>query len=1055
MRIFGRMPQRLTETPGDESVLDPSSPAGLPVLSLEIRAFAGLAAGPAVRTEPRHVKVPYINERKKYELIIAASGQVVYDYDLPSGDILWSGSLEQVLGYLPGEMGGINEWAERIHPEDRDVALRLLEVAEKDRGAYDVDYRFRHKNGSYRWVHDRGSFLIEDDRNVRRMIGMMQDIHDRKQAAFLQNAVYRIAQAADTSAGLSELFKSVHGIIGTVMPAGNFYIAHYDDENELISFPYFVDEEDVPPPPLKPGKGLTEYVIRTGKSLLCDEATDRVLRGRGDVEVIGAPSSIWLGVPLIVDGKTTGAMVVQHYSDPAAYGEAERRMLEFVSSQVARSIERKRAEDALRKNEQRLSLHIQKTPLAVIEWDAQFRVIQWNDAAEHIFGYPAHEALGRHAAFIVPERFKEHVDQVWSALMANKGGERSTNENVTKDGRTIFCEWYNTSLVDGRGQVIGVASLVQDVTERLRAEESLCASEERFKNLFEKSSEAQLLLDSESKVVDCNTAFLRLFVIPNKADVLGHSPEEFAPEFQPDGTSSYERGLELMRSVMEKGSARLEWEHRKHDDAHTPIHNELICTMISIAEQPMLHVAIRDITDRKAAEEALKSSEERLKLLYEYAPDAYYLSDLKGNFVDGNREAEKILGFKKDEIIGQSFMKLRILSAGQLPKAATLLAKNAMGKSTGPDEFTLNRKDGTQVSAEIRTYPIKIKNQTLVLGIARDITERRQAEEALRDSEELYRRLVAAVPDMIIRTDLAGNIVFANDVAVRLSGNGGGEALIGQNIFSFVAPEDLDKAKLASKIMFEKRIGPQEISLVFKNKPSIRFEVDGAILRGPDGTPYSVVYLCRDVTERKLAEEGLRQGLVQLRSTLKAAIDSLASAIEMRDPYTAGHQERVTRLARAIAQEMGLAEERVEAIEIAGIIHDIGKLYVPAEILSKPTKLTDLEYAMIKMHAQAGFTILSKIDFPWPIAQIVHQHHEAINGSGYPQGLAGKDILLEAKILCVADVVEAMSSHRPYRPALGIIAALDEISQKRGILYDREVVDACLRLFRIKNFKFD
>jgi putative nucleotidyltransferase with HDIG domain len=152
---------------------------------------------------------------------------------------------------------------------------------------------------------------------------------------------------------------------------------------------------------------------------------------------------------------------------------------------------------------------------------------------------------------------------------------------------------------------------------------------------------------------------------------------------------------------------------------------------------------------------------------------------------------------------------------------------------------------------------------------------------------------------------------------------------------------------------------------------------------------------------------------------------------------------------------MGLAEERVEAIEIAGVIHDIGKLYVPAEILSKPTKLSDLEYSMIKMHSQVGFTILSKIDFPWPIAQIVHQHHEAINGSGYPQGLAGKDILLEAKILCVADVVEAMSSHRPYRPALGIKAALAEITQKQGILYDREVVDACLKLFREKNFKFE
>jgi PAS domain S-box-containing protein/putative nucleotidyltransferase with HDIG domain len=342
-----------------------------------------------------------------------------------------------------------------------------------------------------------------------------------------------------------------------------------------------------------------------------------------------------------------------------------------------------------------------------------------------------------------------------------------------------------------------------------------------------------------------------------------------------------------------------------------------------------------------------------------------------------------------------------------------------------------------------------------VASLVQDVTERHRTETALRDSEELYRRLVASIPDLIIRTDLAGNIVFANEVAARLNGNGGPQALVGRNVFDFVVAEDREKAIAASRRMFEKKIGPQEIGLVFVNGTRIPFEIDGAILRNADGSPYGIVYNCRNITERKRAETDLREGLAKLRATLKASIDSLASAIEMRDPYTAGHQQRVTVLARAIAGEMGLADERVEAIEIAGIIHDIGKLYVPAEILSKPTKLTDLEYAMIKMHAQAGFTILSKIDFPWPIARIVHEHHEFINGSGYPQGLTGKDILLESKILNVADVVEAMSSHRPYRPALGIGAALDEITQKRGILFEREVVDACLRLFREKHFKFD
>jgi len=799
MRVFGRMSQRLTAIPEDTSVMEPDL-AFPTAMSLQIRTARGASAGAAGQGEPPHVKVPYINERKKYELIIAASGQVVYDYDLASGDIVWSGSLEKVLGYQPGEMGGVDEWTERIHPEDRDEALRLLELSEKNRETYDVDYRFRHKNGSFRWVHDRGFFLIEDDKNVRRMIGMMQDIHERKQAGLLQNAVYRIAQAADAASGLKDLFRSVHGIIATVMPAGNFYIAHYDEENDLISFPYFVDEVDPPPPPLRPGKGLTEHVIQTGKSLLCDQATDMGLRSRGEVEVVGAPSAIWLGVPLIVDGKTTGAMVVQHYSDPAAYGEAELRMLEFVSSQVARSIERKRAEQALGQERDRIQKYLDIAEVMLLALDRQGTIVMINRKGARILGYQEEELLGKSwFDTCIRKEDREQVRTVFEEIMSCHSERQEYYENfvVTKSGDERKIAWHNVIVMDDAGQAQGALSSGEDVTDHLRA-------------------------------------------------------------------------------------------------------------------------------------------------------------------------------------------------------------KNALA-----------------------------------------------------DSEELYRRLVAAIPDMIIRTDLDGNILFGNEVAVRLGGFKDMADLAGRNIFSFVLPEDRERAAVNVKLLFTKRLGPQEYGLVLREGVRTQFEVNGSVLRDPDGKPYGVVYLCRDITERNLAEEGMREGLVKLRTTLKASIDSLASAIEMRDPYTAGHQERVTRLARAIALEMGLDAERVEAIEIAGVIHDIGKLYVPAEILSKPTKLNELEYSMIKMHAQVGYTILSKIDFPWPIANIVHQHHEAVNGSGYPQGLTGKDILLEAKILTVADVVEAMSSHRPYRPALGIQTALDEISQKRGILFDREVVDACLRLFRERNFKFD
>jgi len=208
-------------------------------------------------------------------------------------------------------------------------------------------------------------------------------------------------------------------------------------------------------------------------------------------------------------------------------------------------------------------------------------------------------------------------------------------------------------------------------------------------------------------------------------------------------------------------------------------------------------------------------------------------------------------------------------------------------------------------------------------------------------------------------------------------------------------------------------------------------------------------------TERKREEKELEQSFEMLRRTLEGSIHVLASTAEKRDPFTAGHQERVTNLSSAIAKEMGLPEQKIEGLHMASSIHDIGKIYIPAEILSKPGRITEAEFDIIKNHPQVGHDIMKTVEFPWPVAKIILQHHERMDGSGYPSGLIGEDILLEARILGVADVVEAMSSHRSYRPTRGIDQALEEIKQNRDILYDSDVVDACLRLFTEKGFKFE
>ncbi|MBN1363691.1 MAG: HD-GYP domain-containing protein [Syntrophaceae bacterium] len=244
----------------------------------------------------------------------------------------------------------------------------------------------------------------------------------------------------------------------------------------------------------------------------------------------------------------------------------------------------------------------------------------------------------------------------------------------------------------------------------------------------------------------------------------------------------------------------------------------------------------------------------------------------------------------------------------------------------------------------------------------------------------------------------------------------------------------------------------QQLELERKNINKINQELEDRVKKRTDDYKIINLELEQEIAKHKKAEEELQQILNSLRKSIGTTIRVMVSAVEARDPYTAGHQHRSADLARAIASEMGLLKHNIDGIRMAASIHDIGKLSVPSEILSKPTKLTDIEFTLIKEHSRSGYEILKDVESPWPLAQIVYQHHERIDGSGYPRNLKGDEIIIEARIMAVADVVEAMASHRPYRPALGIEAALEEIEKNKGILYDKNVVDACLRLFRKRNY---
>jgi PAS domain S-box-containing protein len=332
------------------------------------------------------------------------------------------------------------------------------------------------------------------------------------------------------------------------------------------------------------------------------------------------------------------------------------------------------------------------------------------------------------------------------------------------------------------------------------------------------------------------------------------------------------------------------------------------------------------------------------------------------------------------------------------------------------------------------------------------ITEHKLAEEALRESEEKYRMLVENINEIIYTLDIGGRFTYVSPVIEKISSYKTGD-LIGKNFIEFIHPNDLPGLIESFNQTVQGELKPFEYRILDGDK--FRHVRTSSQLIFKNGVFAGLTGVMTDITERKKSEEELQNTVESLRKSIGTTIQVMVSAVEARDPYTSGHQVRSANLARTIATEMGLSPDKIEGIRMAGSIHDIGKLSIPAEILSKPTKLSELEFSLIKEHAQQGYEMLKNVESPWPLAQIVYQHHERMDGSGYPRNLKGEEIIMEARILAVADVVEAMASHRPYRPALGIDAALEEIEKNRGIFYDKAVVDACLRLFREKGFQLE
>jgi PAS domain S-box-containing protein len=731
--------------------------------------------------------------------------------------------------------------------------------------------------------------------------------------------------------------------------------------------------------------------------------------------------------------------------------------------------------------------------------DRKCRVVRSNRAyAEHA-GMSVKEVIGKPYYGMFPK----HDGPLPHYQQVIQHGGASEAELPLENGR-IFLSRV-AAVTDRDGRYVYSLSILYDITERKQMELAMRDGEERLRLAFNTAHQAWFDLNVQTGAAS---------VSPEFPGMIGYAPAEFDASLQgwkhalhPDDR---ERALDALRDYLATGgSATMEYRLRTGSGEWKWVSAVGKVVGRDAQQKPLRMIGIfTDITERKQAELALITSEARFRSMFESLAEGVLLFGRDGLIQTCNPAAERILGLDRAQLIGAG-MPAPGWVAWHENKAPFAIADLPVTRTLNTGESQRGITIGVEKpSGELRWLNVSsepifeagTRETAAAIVSFEDISERKRSEEnliklnhSLRTISECNQTLIFAEDERQLLLDMCWVIVetgghlaawvgYAQQDAGKtirpMAQHGFQEGILEALTLSWGGSEPqclAGRAISSGKMQISQDIGEdscfgrwgeQMKQLGIASVIALPLKEGGEVFGSLD--IYSAESNAFNEDEVRLLQElagDLAFGIgtmrlrreqeritKQLRKELEGTVQAVSAMVEMRDPYTAGHERRVAELAVAIAKEMGLPEERVRGIHLAGTIHDVGKIQVPAEILSKPGRLNEVEYSLVRQHPQTGYEILKDIEFPWPIAQMVLQHHERLDGSGYPQGLEGDAILLDARILGVADVVEAMASHRPYRPGLGVSAALDEVRKNRGTYYDANVVDACVRLFEEKNY---
>jgi PAS domain S-box-containing protein/putative nucleotidyltransferase with HDIG domain len=696
------------------------------------------------------------------------------------------------------------------------------------------------------------------------------------------------------------------------------------------------------------------------------------------------------------------------------------------------------------------------------------RILYANPAIIKMLGFASFEELARRN--LEEEGFEPAYPRSHFKEMMEKEGEIRGLESVwiRKDGTRLWVRESAWAIKDESGKIIFYEGTVEDITERVEAEEA-------YLTIVENALQGIVLIQ-KNRVVFANPAMEKISGY-SRDELQAFTPEQVRNLVHPeDRDRVWENMQRRMKGEEVPSSYEFRFLHKNGEVRWVKIS----ATRINYRGKPAILASYLDITEEKRLAERLEaihrvgqrlalvnSSGEIARIIIAAAKELLGLDEVGLYLLDSAQEQLKLIGHSPEVPPGPEIFPLKA-DRGIVPLVARTgeslylsdVSKHSFyvpGARETRSEFCVPLKLEERIIGVLNVESpqpdaFSPQDQKLILTLAEVASMalgRAEYLELLLESEERFEHLARSSPDIIYRYRFQPErgLDYISPAVTKITGYTVDEFHSDPDLWmKIIHPED--------RVFLEKTFNepdlfkqPMEMRLIGKGGESVWMEQIVVPLYDEEGNLIALDGIARDITERKRAAR-------KIEDLLNQVVMAFSSAMELRDPYTAGHQRRVTELALAIAQEMGLSGEQLKGLQVASLLHDIGKgLFVPAEILSKPGQLTVWEMALIKIHPQAGYEVLKKVDFPWPVAEIVHQHHERLDGSGYPQGLKDKDILLEAKIIAVADVVEAMSSHRPYRPSLGTEKALEEIEAQKGVLYDPQVVEACLRVFA-RGFSF-